>query len=49
MTYEEALFVAQQLKEEMSVTSEEAFYGLFNFSFPDSSTLQGHLCRYLCY
>lgn len=33
----------------MSLTTELAFYGLYSFSFPDSGTLQGHLCRFLCY
>ena len=29
ITYEEALYLALQLKEEMNLTSEQAFYGLY--------------------
>lgn len=39
ISYEESLYLALYLKESMNLTSEQAFYGLYKFCFPDSDSL----------
>jgi len=49
LTYEEALFVSYQLRQELDLTIEQALFGLCNHFTTELRVIEGHLCRYLCY
>ncbi len=48
-SYEEALYLALQIKDGVNYSTEQIFYGMLKYSFPDSHNFYGHVCRFVCY
>lgn len=46
-SYEEAIYVANQLKWSLKLTLEQSLYALYQFVVEESDIFHGHIYRYL--